>query len=197
MKRRPAFTLIEILIVIFIIGILAVVAISSYGAARQRAKADLIADTLLNTIKEQQNAAQSGQGTVPLCYGVYFDANSQPQVQTVTAPYQSISTDQMSADYCDMNNKNLQDFTALENFTITDVNAFGTSQNSYLIMFKPPQASVVGGDLNTPQSLEAQSNSMITISFQSADGLEKRTIGFDVATGRAQNITETPANPTQ
>jgi prepilin-type N-terminal cleavage/methylation domain-containing protein len=195
MKRRPAFTLIEILIVIFIIGILTVVVIANYGAARQKAKADLIADTLINTIKVQQNAAKSGKGASPQCYGVYFDVAGEPHLQTVTAPYVSVSAVGFGdADYCDMSQKNTQKLTDLEDFAIDGIDAFGDPQQAYLIMFKPPEANVVGGNsLEARQTLNADINSIFEVTFRSQDGLEVRKVSFDIATGRAQKSTVSPA----
>jgi prepilin-type N-terminal cleavage/methylation domain-containing protein len=201
MKRRPAFTLIEILIVIFIMAILTVVVIANYGVARQKAKADLIADELINTIKEQQNSAKTGKGAVPQCYGVYFNmSNDQAEVQTVTAPYKSV--DEFSADYCDTAdsvNVHYQKFTDMENFTLDGINAFDSSESfsdvSYLLMFKPPEASVVGGSgLDVPpEPLNSKDNSLFEVKFKSMDGIEKRIISFDIATGRAQKSTVSPA----
>jgi prepilin-type N-terminal cleavage/methylation domain-containing protein len=203
MRRRSAFTLIEILVVVFIVSMLAVVAISSFGAARQKAKTSLIVDTLINTLSERQNLARSGKGASPMCYGIYFDNTIPQQIKLVTAPYVSVAVQTETADFCDMNSPNvvLEDLNLLENFTIVDVNALGSSNNKYLIMFKPPRADVsVGTDLRNLQSLYVgagnTATSLISIEFQSPDGLEKRAVGFDVTTGRAYEITQSESNAT-
>jgi len=203
MRVRSAFTLIEILIVIAIIGILAVVAVSSYGAVRQKVKIDLMADTLISTIKEQQDAAKTGRGT-PVCYGIYFNsAASASQIQLITAPYVAVESVGEMADYCDMSKSDLSDFALFENFKILDMTAFGAPRSSYLIMFKPPEAAIVIGSdpggalapLSAPGSIFT--DSLIKITIGSADGSDQKTIGFDVATGVAERIIDTGTNSPQ
>jgi prepilin-type N-terminal cleavage/methylation domain-containing protein len=133
MRERKAFTLIELLIVVAIIGILTVVVVSSYGTVRQKAKMDLIADTLISSIKTQYDSAKSGKGE-STCYGIYFNGVGESgsaagsgwaQVQIVKAPYVAVSTEGDMADYCDIFKNKSEDFAQLENFKILDVNALG------------------------------------------------------------------------
>jgi prepilin-type N-terminal cleavage/methylation domain-containing protein len=195
MKKRAAFTLIEILIVIMIVGVMTILVIANFGVTRQRARMELVADTIVTTIKQQQNLAKSGRGLSPQCYGVFFDAENS-EVMLITAPYISINIGEDYADYCDMKSKDTTEskISVLENFKIAGIDAFNKQVNSYLIMFRPPEANIsVGETLENPTILQnqqglAMSDSEIKIIVESSDKIEKRQIIFDVSTGRAEKI---------
>ncbi len=204
MRKRTAFTLIEILIVIFIISLLAVIAVSSFGVARQKARMTIMVDTLINTVKERQNLAKSGKGESAMCYGISIDTSEDgpAQLKLVTLPYVSVSIETETVDFCDVSDSSKvmsQNFDLLENFKILDVTAFGVAGNSgYVLMFKPPKADVnLGPDLENLTSLRGVggfSDSLIKIELQSPDGLEKRTVGLDTATGRVYEIIADESN---
>ena len=91
---KKAFTLIELLIVIAIIGILTVVSLSSYSSTRQVAEINIQTDTLVTLLRESKGKAQN---TTPdengklYCIGFQFSQNSgdsdTPQIQKIKVPY--------------------------------------------------------------------------------------------------------------
>jgi prepilin-type N-terminal cleavage/methylation domain-containing protein len=93
---KKAFTLIELLIVIAIIGILTVVSLSSYSSTRQVAEINIQTDTLVTLLRESKGKAQN---TTPdeegklYCIGFQFSQNSvdtdTPQIQKIKVPYKN------------------------------------------------------------------------------------------------------------
>jgi hypothetical protein len=176
-----------------------VLAIANYGMMRQKARMELVADTLISTIKQQQNLAKSGKGEklpdgseILLCYGMSFDVDNSV-IKLITAPYVSISIGTEFADYCDISDKNKvtkNDFAALENFKLLGVDVFNDpTKKTYVIMFRPPEANIsIGDSLDNLSILQKPgttfTNSEISFTLESPDKIEQRKISFDVATGR-------------
>jgi prepilin-type N-terminal cleavage/methylation domain-containing protein len=199
MRTKHAFTLIEILVVLTIVGILALMALSSFGTARQKARMDIAADALVSVYKQQQSLARSGRGGTPTCYGIYFNMNDPVQVYTVQAPY--VRVDATRADFCNIDQGKfvVTPFEAFEDNRLKTVSKFGLEVEELMVMFRPPEASVLVGDSGDISSPQATDNSILKIVFESASGKDERAVAFDVASGLAEktevNATLKPLKP--
>lgn len=69
-RMRPAFTLMELLVTIGIIGIIAATTIPAYGAIRQSVLLNAAARQLVSTLREAQNKSIASQDNSP--FGVKF-----------------------------------------------------------------------------------------------------------------------------
>ena len=198
MNSRRGFTLIEVLVVITIVAILAVLAVSSYGVARRQAKLSIVTDTVMTVLRQQQSLAKSGRsgstltGQVPTCYGMVF-AKTAPYIQTVQAPYISVdeSIDVNKSDFCDLRDGVYQatTFNEFENFIIPEISVFGTDKEGYVLMFRPPEARVSGGEtLATVENFVQANDPRVTVTMSSANGSDTATFTFDVTTGIAEKL---------
>jgi prepilin-type N-terminal cleavage/methylation domain-containing protein len=192
MRKRPAFTLIEILVVVAIVAMLAVVAIANFGTVRQSVKMDYTADALVDLINLQQNKARSGRqetdsaGTgEPLCYGVGFSMDK-PYVQVIQAQYVSVdmNIDPTNADFCNMQNSTAAPFEQFEDNKLTGIEKFGIAANEMTIMFRPPEARISFGSENASFTNDPK----VTVTFSSANGKETRSFTVDAASGLAERV---------
>ncbi len=189
MSKRPAFTLIEMLIVVTIIAVLASLAVSSYGLANQKAKLDVLADTLVSVLKQRQNLVKNGKTTVinggSWCYGLLFDTTQagNKAVQVIQAPYVSVS--RVDADVCDMTKMEKSDFEQMNNYIISSIKKDDVAFDNLTILFKPPFANTVL--LNDTRILPTGS-SVIDVTLKSLNQPETRAIRFDTAAALIQRI---------
>lgn len=197
MQEKKAFTLIEIIVVITILAILAMIAVFSYGAARQRAKMDLIADSLVSVLKQQQELSRSGKQIVigeeseTSCYGLSFNTSVTEEdtyyVKYIRAPYVTVGV--YGADYCDMDELEGEPFKDMDNFVISEIKKDGVeSQDSLPIMFRPPQAKVMYSMDNLPTALRSPESSTVLITVSTPDLEQSRSFEFDPATGLIKRV---------
>ena len=192
--------MIEILVVVAIISILAVIAIASYGTARQRAKMDYTADALVNLVNRQQNSARSGRQEVdasgagePVCYGVSFSKKA-PYVGAVEAPYIAVDTaiNPNDADFCYMEKSVTTPFEEFEDDKVVKIVKFGVEANELTLMFRPPEARISFGS----EKPGFENDPKVTITFQSGNGKESRSFAIDSASGLAERVGRTASGPT-
>ena len=200
-KLQLGFTLVEMLIVIFIVAILAAVAIANFGAARQKAKIDLVADSLVSVIKQQQSAAKSKAR----CFGLKFSASAPAggggglcgndgcnvagadgRVNLIDANYVAVGNGNNRADYCEDSTIKLQPMPEMEDFIVQNLKIDDAVVPAVKIYFKPPFATAVF-DGNATDGAGAI-NHVLTIAVVNALRNEVRTLQFDSATGRGEII---------
>ncbi len=199
MKKRSAFTLIEMLMVVTIIAVLAALAVSSYGLANQKAKLDVLADTIVSVLKQRQSLVKNGKGVLaddgrmangsqefqPLCYGLLFDTTEKGNkaVQYIEAPYLSVSG--MAADVCDVAEIKKRDFEQMNKYLISGIKKNESDLNNITILFKPPFARTMLLNDNLPLPSGA---SVIDITLKSENQNETRVIRFDTASNVIERI---------
>ncbi len=210
--NKKGFTLIEMLIVISIISLLAVMAVSSFGAAQKKARLDIAVDSIMSVLKEQQGKAKTGrQGSggsadsLPgaLCYGVVFQT-AVPYVQTVTVPYRSVANDKSAkADYCDaITSPALVILPVTEDIVLKQIQQGSADAGEKLVlMFKPPLGSVLeASDFAAitqvhGQPAVAQNPVQIFINQQGNDPQDERVLQFDAFSGQVSRVNPAVQNP--
>lgn len=197
MAVRKAFTLIEMLMVISIIGILATLALVNFGTVRQNAQLDIAADSLVSSFKERLSLARSGRitpgsagenATVATCYGLFI-STEKPYVETLEAPYVAVGEQQ--ADYCDVGKAEKRAADYIDGLEVRAIEQFGLEQEAVVLFFKPPFGAVVLGDMQYVQALEqGQQNPQIMVTVALPDGGEARSMRYNLATAQAKRIYE-------
>lgn len=193
MPEKKAFTLVEMLIVIAIVAILALLAIGSFGAARQQARREIAIDSLVSLLRQQQTLAKSGRLEEDFgsnrCYGVLYTIQD-PYVQLVEMPYVPVGT--TDADYCDPVAREAVDYDAIQDFEVREIERFGSDTSDVLILFKPPFARPVLGDVTftSLDDLMVQSTSDIIIRVGLPNDEQVRAFRFDASSGLIERIHE-------
>lgn len=200
--------MIEILVVAFIVSLMAVLALASYGTSRQKARMDFAADSLVSLVGQQKSSARGGRQTgsgaagEPTCYGVGFSTGSGDNVEIVEAPYVSVdlNVSKDKGDFCNMAKSVKRPFDQFENNKITSVLKYGMPVQNIILMFRPPEGRISFGDANPDYT----GNPKVTVTFASAGGNDRRSFAVDITSGLAERV-ETPilkkvspaiANPT-
>lgn len=183
------------LVVIAIVAILALVAISSFGAARQQARRDIAIDSVVSSLREQQSLAKSGRlaedESLNQCHGMLFSVN-EPYIQMVEADY--IAVGAQGADYCDVSPDSLSDFQPLEDFQLNEVERFGVETTEpVVVLFKPPFADVVltNDSFALPTPPGSQTTPEIIVRMGLPNDEESRAFRFDTSSGLIERIYET------
>ncbi|MBU0667716.1 type II secretion system GspH family protein [Patescibacteria group bacterium] len=193
MAERKAFTLIEMLVVISIVAILAMLAIFSYGVARQQARRDIAIDSMVSALRSQQGLAKTGrvgagEDGKTSCYGMLFSVD-EPFVQTVQ--YEYVPVGDVKADYCDLKQEDLSAFQTIEDFQVLGIDKSGLEEKSVLVLFKPPFANVLIGDdvFGEPaRPKEGESEIVFTIGLKGDE--VTRSFRMDLASGLIERIYE-------
>lgn len=78
-KKETAFTLVEVLVTVFIIGILSAVVVANFGEGRNEYSLDTVARKLVADIRRAQSMAINtveANGAFYCGYGIHFDLNA-------------------------------------------------------------------------------------------------------------------------
>lgn len=156
-QTRKAFTLVEMLVVITIVGIIAAVAVGNYAASRKQAKLELGVDTLISIFKEQEQKAKSGQLVTfqeagksqsgIACYGVDLRVSDSQSgqgqggqsvvpVQYLINPYHAVQGN--AADACGATSAQTMNVSSFEDLEIRQVLLDQQEQKELQIFYKPP-----------------------------------------------------------
>ncbi len=153
---KRAFTLVEMLVVITIIGIIGAMAVGFYSSGRKQAKLEMGVDNLISIFKEQEQKAKSGQLTTFKsnqseekkkmlgCYGVYLQATSGDAgtvilpVQYVLTPYYPVKDNRV--DNCETALKETVSTSAFEDLEIRKILLDDLEQKDLQVFYKPPFA---------------------------------------------------------
>lgn len=198
---RQGFTLIEMLIVLTIIAVLAVVSVSSYDVVRRQARLQVIGDTLVSTLKEQQNLARSGKTSALdalstdrqlMCHGMRFEKNG--AVEVVEAPFVGVDTTIRSdkSNFCLMNKAKKTPMTLQEKFSVVSLDRYGTPVDTLAVMFTPPFGdTLIGLELDTDGLLPPDSGTTkpeICVGVSPLQLAEKTFLQFDIVSGRVTRV---------
>jgi prepilin-type N-terminal cleavage/methylation domain-containing protein len=187
MKR--GFTLVEMLVVITIIGMLAFLGVSSYGAAQKQARLELAADNVVSLLKEQQGLAKSGRvglsGSAK-CYGVRLLINNAPKV--VEADYFAVQGNK--ADFCNIDNETERPLIQELDVVVSNLKQGFIDKDDLTIMFKPPSAKVVVYSGKNEISIGSENEAQIDFSISILNREGEKKISIHALTGKAQRIYE-------
>lgn len=192
--EKKAFTLVEMTIVIAIVGIMALVAFTAFSVARKQAQRDIAIDSVVTTLRGQQSSVKSGrleeEEGANLCKGMLF-STEEPYIQEVTAPYVAVGS--VSADYCDLDDRDVTNFVGSEGFLVDSIDRFGSEADSFLILFKPPFARMVTSDDTfaplQPIGTQTVQEVIIRIALENDD--QVRAFRIDTSSGLTERFNET------
>ncbi len=140
-RGRRGFTLIEVLVVTFIIGFLSTLILLNYRTGQEEANLTRAAATLETDIRRTQNLAVNSsdfEGTVPCGYGVHYLDN---RTYSIYAGQLGLALDCLSS------NHNFQSGTDLVYQNIGIINPDLVFKNSFSdIFFEPPDPTTYIND---------------------------------------------------
>ncbi len=205
-NRKKGFTLIEMLIVLVIIGLLAAMAVSSFGSARKRARLNIAVDSIASMIKQQQGKAKTGRQTADgssgqsSCYGMVFQKTA-PYLQTVMVPYVAVppvTSNVPYADYCDTKTPVLTPVEVTDDIMIQDLKKAGANVEKLTVMFKPPFGTVLQADSTEKIAPDSQPDpALIQVFLNQPANLpaDEQGIQYDPYSGSVSRATASPPAP--
>jgi prepilin-type N-terminal cleavage/methylation domain-containing protein len=173
MKKSSAFTLIELLIVICIIGILAAAIILNFSGARERQQLSILADKSVAMLQVAQQDVRSGKydsvAGQYFCEGAHFVEEEEPLF--VTMPYDT------TTGACDFGAVTEEDYGLATAPAVVETITVGSGDVEELYaLYLPPDADFVFYDA----SETAQSGDGL-ITFTSGGGTEPYSISLNLS----------------
>lgn len=168
MLQKKAFTLIELLIVISIIGILSTLAVSNYSSIRSSIENQFTVDTLIQETRQQSKLAENQSD--PHCYSIYFQTKEN-QIQKFKTKFDPQTR------VCQTRNNNSSNLLQNSKLQIQTILLDNQETTDFQLTFIPPQ----GAPLNPNK------NQILQINLQPEDQPEnKKTILINLQNGSIQ-----------
>jgi prepilin-type N-terminal cleavage/methylation domain-containing protein len=177
-QSSQGFTLIEMLVVLFIITTIAGISVANFRAAEKQKRVTIAADTVINAIRNAQNFTLTGKNTT--------NANTScrvPQFYVVIFQYASTFT-LYGVDNCGT-------WDTIETYSLpvnTRIAANGlklngsTATTAEAVYFAPPFATITGNKDSDPVA----SFSTLSITVETSDGSSSKTVHVDGVAGRIE-----------
>lgn len=187
LKSRRGFTLIEIMIVVFIIALLSTAAVGGYTRYRKISLLELAADNIVSTIYQARDSVKMGKtgvsGEAAKCYGVVFDKNSDSPVSKVSVGFDLIKkwkNGKWVDGSCESAEGGGEPIDLEDLVIIEKISADETDRAECDILFSPPsgEASTSCGDAVKELSFLIKYSEEVDESYQ-------RTIKFNLKSGIA------------
>lgn len=191
--RRNGFTLVEMLIVVFIVGLLAIMSIGSYTHYRKGALLNLAADNLISTLYQARQEVKSGKTDVgsngdeiATCRGLSLSVTSEESGGVLVAKTEFVSKKSFDglkwvSQGC-TNDSLIESAIALDDLVrVKSIEPAG----SYILLFEPPEGEFVitGSDAN---NLDSFSELKVVLKYGEGDDDDyTRKILINKKTGNA------------
>ena len=179
LSNNKGFTLVELVVVIFIMAILGATMIANFRAGERSKRVQIAFDTAVNAVRNAQNFTLAGkavsnssctQGKSPLGYEVFFSSGT------------SISL--YGIDKCNVANL-IESYPYPRNTAAGGYRVDGASPSSFEIKFSTPYAQILAAqDATTPNSKTFGNFGTATVTFQSTDGNVSKILTIDGIAGR-------------
>lgn len=147
LSREGAFTLVELLIVMFIMGLLSVIAIANYKDGKKQYQLNLDAQKLISQIRKAQNMSMSGSNVESgYCgYGINLD-QSNPESYII---FKETHANCSNFLYNSSQDEVVETLKLSEVVKIESLSKDGSSKNSLDIFFEPPDPKTYINNDNT------------------------------------------------
>jgi len=197
-NKRKAFTLLEMLIVVFIIGFLATLTLISFNSIRKTAQLNLAIDSVNNIFNSTRNGARYGKEEIEnksSCWGLWIkkDESRQTQIRQFTSKYNKGNDScEIEKEPTEFKNNNLfkEEKIELKSITKKEGNK-ETETEELVIMFKPPKAEIeiYNGFRNGEQKQTKIKSIHLSFGFENNEEKENwKTLKFNAFSGEVKEI---------
>jgi prepilin-type N-terminal cleavage/methylation domain-containing protein len=181
-KNRFGFTLIEVMIVVFIIALLSTAAVGGYTRYRKISLLEIAADNIVSTIYQARDSAKMGKTSgedSAVCYGVKFKVNGGPFVSKISAGFDAVKKwDKVAGGWVDGLCEEAGGGEAIDLDDLVVINSISGTSDECEILFAPPDGN--GSSTCGSDALE------IVIAYgEEVDVSYQRIIKFDLKSGIA------------
>ena len=96
------------------------------------------------------------------------------------------------ADYCDMENREVRVFDAIEDLEIIDIKEHTASKDEMVIVFKPPFAKIfISDNVNVAPIAPTDQKVYVTVSLPNSDDEnDQKSLVFDAISGLTERVYE-------
>jgi prepilin-type N-terminal cleavage/methylation domain-containing protein len=185
-NKQAGFTLIELIVSIFIIGILAGITIVNFRASERPKRAQLAADTYINAIRNAQNFTLTGKKIDASTCVINGVADKSPQFYIIDFTV-SQTSDLYGIDKC--NQAYLIERYTLIGGTRIRQNGYvlnGTPAPAMQLRFAPPFGAIAASTSTNLNQGPFAAFTTATITIETTEGSNSKTITVDGVSGRIQ-----------